>query len=61
VEERDMDELIKDLHGRGLSEHEAKVAAVYSFELLRDEDRRRKVVLAAVAATTASAVVTAAI
>lgn len=51
-----MDELIKDLQERGLSEEEAKVAAVYIFELMQDEDRRKKVVLAAVAATTASAV-----
>lgn len=57
-----MDELIKDLQERaGLSEQEAKAAADYFTELLRDEDRRKKAVLAAVAATTASAVVTGAI
>lgn len=57
-----MDELIKDLQERaGLSEQEAKAAADYFAELLRDEDRRKKAVLAAVAATTASAVVTGAI
>jgi len=56
-----MDELIKDLQERGLAEEEAKVAALYIFELMRDEERRKKVVLAATATTIASAVVTGAI
>src|SRR4026207_1946456 len=58
---QDMDELIKDLQERGLAEEEAKVAALYIFELMRDEERRKKVVLAATATTIASAVVTGAI
>ena len=56
-----MDELIKDLQERGLSEEEAKVAAVYIFEVMQDEEKRKKVMLAATSATVASAVVTGAI
>jgi len=56
-----MDELIKDLQERGLSEEEAKVAAAYIFEVMQDEEKRKKVMLAATSATIASAVVTGAI
>lgn len=58
---QDVDELIKDLRERGLSEEEAKVAALYIFELMRDEERRKRVVVAAMATTIASAVVAGAI
>jgi hypothetical protein len=57
-----MDELIKDLKEQaGLSDEQAKVAAAYIVELLKDEDRREKVLLAATSATIGSAVVTGAI
>lgn len=57
-----MDELIEELKEQaGLSDEQAKVAAVYIVELLRDEDRRKKVLLAATSATIGSAVVTGAI
>jgi hypothetical protein len=62
MEDGTVDELIKELQERaGLSEQEARAAADYFLELLRDDDRRKKAVLAAMAATTASAVVTGAI
>ena len=57
-----MDELIKELKEQaGMLDQQAKVAAAYIVELLKDEDRRKKVVIAATSATIGSAVVTGAI
>jgi hypothetical protein len=57
-----MDELIRELQEQaGLSDEQAKLAATYIVELLKDEEKRKKVVLAALSATIASAVVTGAI